>query len=98
MVDSVKLIWTNTAINDRQSIYDYIELDNPIAANHLDELFSIAAKHLIDNPLLGKAGRVLGTRELVVHQNYLLVYEVIEQLVVILAVVHARKNWPPLEV
>ena len=36
MVDSVKLIWANTAINDRQSIYDYIELDNPIAANHLD--------------------------------------------------------------
>ena len=36
----MKLKWTPEAIADRESIYDYIEADNPAAALALDELFS----------------------------------------------------------
>jgi len=62
----VRLFWTPEAIDDRCSIYDYIEADNPSAALALDELFSEKANRLIDHPGLGRVvGRVAGTRELV---------------------------------
>lgn len=90
----MKLIWTETAITDRHTIYDYIELDNPLAAVELDDLFTTAAKRLTVNPKLGKPGRILGTRELVVHQSYFIVYEITNDILVILAVVHSRQQWP----
>ena len=36
-----------------------------------------------------------GTRELVVHRNYILVYDVAGDVVRILRVLHARREWPP---
>ena len=67
---------TPETVQDREQIYDYIEADNPIAALAFDELFEETAARLIDYPSLVRPGRVAGTRELVAHQNYILVYEV----------------------
>lgn len=67
------LFWTPEAIQDRETIYDHIEADNPIAALALDELFEEKAGRLIDHPDLGRPGRVTGTRELVAHQNFMLI-------------------------
>lgn len=92
----MKLFWTPEAIDDRRSIYDYIEADNPNAALALDELFSEKANCLIDHPDLGRIGRVAGTRELVAHQNYILIYDTIaDGQVRILRVLHAARQWPP---
>lgn len=65
----MKLFWTPEALDDRRAIYDYIEADNPLAALNLDELFSEKVCNLIDQPGLGRVGRVSGTRELVVHRT-----------------------------
>lgn len=43
----------------------------------------------------GKSGRVPGTQELVVHQHYVLVYDVTEGEVRVLNVVHTARHWPP---
>ena len=92
----MKLFWTPEAIDDRRSIYDYIEADNPSAALVLDELLSEKANRLIDHPGLGRIGRVAGTRELVAHQNYILIYDTIaDDQVRILRVLHAARQWPP---
>ena len=91
----MKLFWTPEAIDDRRAIYDYIEADNPIAALALDELFSEKANRLIDHPGLGRPGRVTDTRELVAHQNYILIYDTTADLVRILRLLHAAKQWPP---
>jgi len=88
------LFWTPEAIQDRNEIYDYIEADNPTAALALDELFSEKADRLVDQPGLGRLGRSAGTRELVAHQNYILVYDVSGDLVRILRVLHTAKQWP----
>ena len=90
------LFWTPEAIDDRRSIFDYIEADSPSAALALDELFFEKAKGLIDHPGLGRIGRVAGTRELVAHQNYVLIYDTVsDERVRILRVLHAARQWPP---
>lgn len=38
---------------------------------------------------------VTGTRELVAHQNYILIYDMADDLVRVLRVLHAARKWPP---
>lgn len=89
-------IWKSTAIADRKAISKYIAQDNPLAAVDLVDLLLERAEQLDQNPDLGRVGRVAGTRELVVHKNYILVYRVTATGVEILNVVHAAMQWPPL--
>lgn len=91
----MELFWTPEATQDRDEIYDYIEADNPAAALALDELFAEKADRLVDHPGLGRLGRVADTRELVAHRNYILVYDLADDLVRVLRVLHAARQWPP---
>jgi toxin ParE1/3/4 len=70
-------------------------MDNPSAALALDLLFSDKAARLLKHPGLGRLGRLKGTRELVVHRHYLLVYNVVSDAVQILRVLHTARAWPP---
>ena len=90
----MELFWTPEAIQDRDQIYDYIEADNPAAALALDEIFSKKASRLVDYPGLGRLGRVTGTHELVVHRNYILVYDLTDNQIRVLRVLHASLQWP----
>lgn len=90
----MELYWTPEAVGDREAIYDHIESRNPVAALALDELFEEKAGRLTDHPHMARAGRVPGTRELVAHQNYILVYDVTVAMVRILRVLHAARQWP----
>lgn len=71
--------------------------DNPRAAVHIDELFSAAAASLADFPDKGRLGLVAGTRELIPHENYRLVYQTERDVVWILAMVHVARMWPPVQ-
>lgn len=89
-----QIVWTRPALQDRETIYDHIERDNATAALTLDLLFSDAAQRLAVHPELGRVGRVSKTRELVVHPNYILVYDLWVDRVRILRVLHAARQWP----
>lgn len=91
----MKVFWTSSAEQDRVDIVDYIGQDKPLAAAAMDELFAGAARRLGDHPLMGRPGRVMGTRELIPHESYPLVYEVKDDAVWILALVHTARTWPP---
>ena len=91
----MRLIWTRPASADRKEIREYIAQDNPAAALALDELISEKASRLVDHPGLGRPGRIAGTRELVAHQNYILIYDTAGDLVRMLRVLHAARQWPP---
>lgn len=92
----MKVIWTLEAEQDRFDVWNYIATDNPNAAVRMDELFSDAATRLGAHPNLGKPGKISGTRELIPHENYRLVYEIENQAVWILALVHTSRQWPSL--
>jgi toxin ParE1/3/4 len=91
----VKLEWTDIAQADRDSIYDYIEADNPRAALVLDDRFRNLAARLTRFPRMGRPGRVEGTREFVAHKNYVLVYEIDGETLRILRALHTSRLWPP---
>lgn len=80
---------------DHPGLDNYIEADNPVAALALDELFEEKAGRLVDHPGMGRPGREAGTRELVAHKKYILVYDVTADLVRVLRVLlHAARQWP----
>lgn len=91
----MKLVWTRQAHADRKKIREYIVQHAPAAALALDELFSEKASLLLDHPNLGRTGRVPGTRELVAHRNYILVYDLSGDAVRVLRLLHAARQWPP---
>ncbi|PZP83761.1 type II toxin-antitoxin system RelE/ParE family toxin [Ectopseudomonas oleovorans] len=93
----MQVIWTPEAMQDRLDIWKYIATDNPRTAVHMDELFSAVAASLADFPDKGRLGTVVGTRELIPHENYRLVYQTERDVVWILALVHVARMWPPVQ-
>ena len=61
----------------------------------MDALFSDAAATLVAHPKLGRPGIISGTHELIPHESYRLVYEITQETVWILALVHTARQWPP---
>lgn len=47
-----------------------------------------------EHPYLFPSGRVPGTREIVAHPNYIVVYRVAADRIEVLTVLHARQNYP----
>ncbi|MBA4090730.1 MULTISPECIES: type II toxin-antitoxin system RelE/ParE family toxin [Sphingomonadaceae] len=93
----MRLRWTADAVRDRDAIYDYVEARSPRAAIRLDTIFSQKAADLSRLPAMGRPGRVPGTRELIAHRNYILVYDLTDTDVRILRLLHAARLWPPQE-
>lgn len=91
----MKVLWTPQAYQDRADIWDFIAAENPGAAARMDNLFSSAAESLSDFPLRGRAAMIPGTRELIPHESYRLIYEVEDDSVWVLAIVHTARRWPP---
>jgi toxin ParE1/3/4 len=78
---------------------DYIAADSLRAAVRMDELFHSAALGLAKFPQRGKPGIVPGTREVIPHESYRLIYEVTDGTVWVLALalVHTARLWPFVE-
>ena len=89
-----RLTWRPMALADRDAIMIYIAQDNPTAAIDLDLEFEAKAENARPRPKLYKAGRVKGTREIVVRPNYVMVYRVTGDVVEVLRVLHAAQQWP----
>ena len=54
-----------------------------------------SVSRLVTFPEMGRRGRVLGTRELVIaSQPYLVAYRIRGQTIHILAVLHGAQKWP----
>ena len=89
------LEWRETARADLLAIVDYISYDNPDAAQRLKDDIEAKAAKLPEHPKLYRAGRVPGTREMVVRSNYVVIYTEDARAVTVLRVLHAAQQWPP---
>ena len=87
-------LWRSTAIADRKKITAYIAQDNPQAAIAMGDMLMEKAEQLDKHPMLGRVGRVKGTRELVAHPNYILIYRIVGEVAEVLRVKHAAQKWP----
>ena len=91
----VQIEITRAAARDFGSIEKYIASDNPPAAAKLLERVSQEIDKLADFPELGRAGRVSGSRELVISgTTYIVAYRVRYEVVQVLRVLHGSQQWP----
>lgn len=86
--------WTDKALADLDIIVRYIFQESPAAAFDIEDLILNGVQNLSQFPYLGRVGLVFGTRELVIHPNYIVVYRIDEPLVQIISVVHTRRQYP----
>lgn len=86
--------WLPKAGDQLATIIEYIAERNDSAALQLQEDIERAASQLPQHPYLYRLGRVAGTREIVVHPNYLVVYRIRPAVIEIVAVLHTRQQYP----
>jgi toxin ParE1/3/4 len=91
----MEIIWRASALNDLQAVREFIAEDNPQAAARVLAAIRNAVDQLARHPDLGRAGRVEGTRELIISDTpYIVAYRTTENEVRILAIVHTARQWP----
>lgn len=88
------LRWSEEAIADLVEILDYIEQRNAAAAQALQGAIVQSVENLPHMPFAFRPGRVAATRELVVHPNYIVVYQVGSEVIDVLRVLHSRQQYP----
>jgi toxin ParE1/3/4 len=86
--------WSEEATTDLVEIIDFIEQRNARSAQSLHAAIVQSAENLPLMPFLFRPGRVAGTREHVVHPNYIVVYQVGDDVIDILRVLHSRQQYP----
>ena len=84
--------WTQPALASVDDIAGFIAKDNPTRATSFVLELQAAVTQLQAHPGMGRAGRVPGTRELVVHKNYIAIDRVRSDDVEILRFHHAARH------
>lgn len=90
----MELRWTRKALENLDQIAAYTGQDNPARASSFVGEIKEKTELLLAFPALGRPGRVPGTRELVVHKNYVVPYRVKGETVQIVRVQHVARLWP----
>lgn len=91
----MKIVWLTEAEDHRDAAIEYIALDSLSAAlNQLDEIAAQTSR-LAEHPMLGRSGRVDGTRELVINRTpFHVIYRLHAENVQILEFLHGSQKWP----
>ena len=91
----MQILWSDQAINDLDSIINYISQDNRDAAIGLALDLLNAVEHVIvDTPFIGRPGRVEATREFTGVTPYIFVYQVTSNRLEVITLRHGARRWP----
>lgn len=86
--------WRASAREDLIHLIGYIAEQNPSAARAMLTRLEAAILPAAEHPYLYRPGRVPGTREVVAHPNYVLIYRVTAERIEVVNVLHARQEYP----
>ena len=91
----MKIRWLRKALVNLDDEAAFVAADDPAAAKLVVQCIMEAVAMLAEQPALGKPGRVIGTRELVVRKTrYLVPYRIRDGQVEILRVFHTSRTPP----
>lgn len=91
----MKVVWSPRAIRHLTAVRKYIEKDSEQNAVLVARRILQAVELLEAHPELGRPGRMVGTRELVVADTpYIIPYRVRNERLELMAVFHGRQRWP----
>ena len=92
---AVRIIWSRRAVRHLVAVRDYITKDRPTSATVVAARILKSVELLATQPQIGRPGRVVGTRELVVPDSpYVIPYRVRGESLELIAVFHGRRRWP----
>ena len=90
----MKLGWTPEALADLTHIRCVIARTRPVAANKVVRHIKASTRLLLEQPRLGREGRIPGTREwLVTGSPYVVSCLVREDVILILRIIHTSIDW-----
>jgi toxin ParE1/3/4 len=91
----MRVRWLNRALQNLEAEAAYIAQENPKAARECVHHILRSVEQLAQHPQIGRAGRVFGTRELVItHYPYIVPYRIKNETVEVLRVFHTSRKWP----
>lgn len=88
------VIWRAMARANLTTIIRFIANENPSAARRLRVLIEASVLPIAEHPYLYRSGKIPGTREIIAHPNYMVVYRVLADRIEIINVVHTRCEYP----
>jgi toxin ParE1/3/4 len=91
----MRVIWSRLAIEHFVALREFIEKDSDESAARVAQRILESVALLETQPAMGRPGRIVGTRELVVPGTpFLVPYRVKGDQLELLAVFHGRQRWP----
>lgn len=84
--------WLSIALENIEEIAEYIGWDSPDRAASFIREIREKTKVLENFPNIWRSGRVVWTRELIVHKNYILTYRMKEGTIEILRIRHVARK------
>ena len=91
----MRVVWSRRAIRHLVSLRDFIANDSDQNAGLVAERILNVIDLLQTQPEMGRPGRVLGTRELVIPDTpFIIPYRVRRDRLELIAVFHGRQKWP----
>jgi len=92
----MKIVWSPQAVADLVALRAYIAEDDKAAAQRIAlRIIRNIEQLLSDHPDMGRAGRVPGTRELVVARTpYIVPYRIRNNRIQVLRIYHGARKWP----
>lgn len=88
------LIWSEEALNQLRQMTTYIAQFDETAAFAMRRRIEQSVLPACSYPELFRRGRIKGTREVVAHPNYIVVYTHRDGAIFVLSVLHARQKYP----
>lgn len=91
----MKVIWSRRAIRHLVYVRKHIEKNSEQNAALVAKRILTAVDLLRTHPAMGRPGRVVGTRELIVPDTpFIIPYRVRRERLELIAVFHGRQSWP----